>query len=68
VSEDNYGAWFEVQLAFLANKSITFVPGSGATMSTTTPAATAAGVNVLNCQYFCTKKIWGIANNVWKHS
>lgn len=57
-TDDNYGAWFEVQTNFLAVYSITFTAVSPDKVSAKLVHSPKAGVDIINLMYHMPTKTW----------
>jgi len=64
VTDDGYGAWFELQLRYSASVSCTLLPPEGVKIGTVSTQAQTAGVNVIDLQYtdLCGVKMWSLLN------
>lgn len=65
VSDDGYGAWFEIQFQYNGSYSVTLLPEDSAVkIGTTNTQAQTAGINVIDLQYADVNgvKMWTLLN------
>ena len=65
VSDDGYGAWFEIQMQYNNSYSVTLLPADSAVkVGTTSTQAQTAGINVIDLQYADVNgvKMWTLLN------
>lgn len=68
VGGNNYGAWFEVQMNFLAAYSVTVVPSPGQKVSANGVNTPKVGINIVNILYHKPTNTWLPTLTNWKVS
>lgn len=58
ISDDNYGAWFEVQMNFLQTYSVTIIPHEGQKVSANGVHSPKIGINIINILYHKPTNTW----------